>query len=354
MADRNVAVELAVEAENLAASALGDVAEDLEKVGRTAVEVTGRMGTAFAGTGRSLAAGLGQAVENLTTGGDLGSAMVSLGGFMAGEMTQNFGEQAVEKLGSSTLVGALVAPMAGIGSTIGGALAAAIPAGMALAPVLIIGAIVAAIALLIVNEDIRNRVIGFAAGLVGWLVDTLGKLLGALPGVIGAAFGAAWSFILNGLPPIIGQIVTLWFTLPFRLAGLGLQMVQAIVGGLASLGGAIAGALGDAIRSIRIDIGPFHLSSAGFRIDTPSIPDLSGLVPHFALGTPYVPRDTFAVVHRGEAIIPAAANPFTAGGGGAVAPGVTILGVSLEDIMAAVDEGLYFQFQRAAPTALRS
>jgi hypothetical protein len=39
-------------------------------------------------------------------------------------------------------------------------------------------------------------------------------------------------------------------------------------------------------------------------------------VPFFDVGTPYVPQDTLAVVHKGEAIIPAAMNK-----GGAVATG---------------------------------
>jgi hypothetical protein len=36
-------------------------------------------------------------------------------------------------------------------------------------------------------------------------------------------------------------------------------------------------------------------------------------VPGYAVGTPFVPQDTLAMVHKGEAIIPAAANPFTRG-----------------------------------------
>jgi len=35
---------------------------------------------------------------------------------------------------------------------------------------------------------------------------------------------------------------------------------------------------------------------------------LSGLLPSFDVGTPYVPRDMLAVVHQGERIVPAAQN----------------------------------------------
>jgi hypothetical protein len=41
---------------------------------------------------------------------------------------------------------------------------------------------------------------------------------------------------------------------------------------------------------------------------------LTGLIPSFAVGTPYVPADTLAMVHKGEAIVPARYNTPGAGG----------------------------------------
>lgn len=49
----------------------------------------------------------------------------------------------------------------------------------------------------------------------------------------------------------------------------------------------------------------------------PSFAALSQKVLGFAEGTPFVQRSGMALVHQGEAIIPAQANPFGAGGGGA-------------------------------------
>lgn len=43
--------------------------------------------------------------------------------------------------------------------------------------------------------------------------------------------------------------------------------------------------------------------------------DFKSLIPSFDVGTPYVPRDTLALVHQGEAIIPAKYNKGGAGGG---------------------------------------
>jgi hypothetical protein len=40
------------------------------------------------------------------------------------------------------------------------------------------------------------------------------------------------------------------------------------------------------------------------------LPDLGGRIPTYHRGTPYVPRDQFAFLQRGEAVIPSKANPF--------------------------------------------
>lgn len=347
MADREATVELAVTARDLAANAFGDVAEDMQKVARTATEAAGKVGTAFAGTGRSISVGIGAAVDSLVTGGSLGDAFVTLGGFMAGELTENFGEQAIEKLTSSTLVGAIIAPMAGIGSSIGGALAAAIPVGMALAPVLIIAAIAGAIALLIANPDIRGKVIAFAGGVVDMIVSTLRNLLGALPKIVGALFAAAWEFVLTAVKTYIALMATLWLELPSRLIGLGADIVRTIIGGLASLPGRVADIIASAFRNLHIDIGPFHISSSGVTIDLPNI-DL----PHFAVGTPFVPADMLAVVHKGEAIIPARANPFAGGSAAgqqvAGVRGVMLEGVSEDDVADIIDRRLFVRLRRAS------
>lgn len=353
MADRSVALELDVIARDLAAGAFGDVAEDIDKVARTAGEAAGKVGTAFAGTGRSIAVGVGAAVDSLVTGGSLGDAFVTLGGFMAGELTENFGEKAIEKLTSSTLVGAIIAPMAGIGSSIGGALAAAIPVGMALAPVLIIGAIAAAIALLIVNPDIRNKVISFVGGVVETIVRTLRDLLGALPKVVGALFGAAWDFVITAVKTYIALMATLWLELPQKLIGLGADIVRTIINGLAGLPSALANAIRNAFLSLSIDVGPFHLHGGNLSVD---FPDLSQFVPHLAVGTPFVPKDMLAVVHKGEAVIPAQFNPYAnpAGGptrGASSGSGVMIEGVSEAELADVVDRRLFVRLRRASLSA---
>lgn len=354
MTDHQAVLELVFRAANLGASVVGDVVGDLGKVGTAATGAAGKVAGAFAGMGRSLSVGLGSAVDSLVTGGDLGSAAMTMAGFLAGEFTENFGGQIIERLASSGIVAAIAGPLGAIGSAMGSIIAAAVPIGIAALPFILVGALIAAIAILIANEGIRNRVIGFASGIVKTLGDALGGFLGALPGIFGKAFAAAWDFVLKTVLPTVLKIVEIWLSLPLRIAGLGLEIVKTIIGGLVSLPGRLADVIRDAIAGIRIDIGPFHLSAAGFRVDAPSIPDLSGIVPHFATGVTGF-RGGFAVVGergpelvrlpRGADVLPNSRMPSMSG--------VVLEGVTIDQLVDAVDRGLYFRLRRAAPTSGR-
>jgi hypothetical protein len=347
-------VDLIFQATNLAGGAVGELGKSIGKLGDTATAAAGKVGRAFEGTGRSLSVGLGAAVDGLVTGGGIGQAMMTLGGFMAGELTENFGGQLIERLASSSLISTITAPIAALGSAIGSIVAAAIPIGMALLPFLLIGALVAAVAVLVANPEIRGRVVAFVQGLVATLIGVLSNLLGALPHVIGAAFTAAWTLVLAGVKAYLELMVAVWVTLPSRLIGLGADIVRTIINGLSGLPGALGDAIAGAFRSLSVDVGPFHLHGGSFSFDAP---DLSGLVPHFAVGTPYVPRDMLAVVHRGEAIIPARRNPYSGGGSADAAPGqaggLRIEGVTQRQLEDMADRGLYFRLRRSAPSIAR-
>src|SRR6185437_6123561 len=77
-------------------------------------------------------------------------------------------------------------------------------------------------------------------------------------------------------------------------AAAALQSVAASGG----LGGGGGGALGNL----------FGIGSAGGGDPEGLMGVFAGGLPAFAMGTPYVPRDMIAQVHRGEAIIPASMN----------------------------------------------
>lgn len=188
--------------------------------------------------------------------------------------------------GLAALLPALGGILATIGTGIGSLIAAAIPIGMALLPFILIAALVAAVAFLIANPEIVGKIGEFVGGILG----AIGDFLGALPGLLLDIFGKAF-----------GAVVTLAFTIPGKLVALGGKIVSSIISGMVSLPGKLFDVVAGAFRNLKIDIGPFHISSRGVSIDLPKIE-----LPSFAVGTPFVPRDMLAMVHAGEMIIPAA------------------------------------------------
>lgn len=344
-------IDLIFKATNLAGDVAGNVAGSLAKVGDAGVTAAGRVAGAFAGMGKSLAAGLGQSVENLTTGGDLGGTLVALGGFMAGELTQNFGEQMLEKLAGSGIVAAIAAPLGAIGTAAGSLIAAAIPIGMAALPFILIGALVAAITVLIVNPEIRGKVIAFVGDLVGHIGDALRTGLGILAEIIPKAVGAAWQLVVDNVPKIIGAIIDLWQQLPFKLIGLGGDILRTIIGGLAGFGASIAKVIGDAFNSLHLDIGPFHISAQGVRVDLPDIhvPGFASGVTNFRGGLAVVGEKGPELVHLppGTNVYPNGAAPQGGGAAGGSASGVFIQGVTQDQLLRMVDEGMFFRLSRA-------
>ena len=245
MTDRTQELTLLLRAKIAGQGALDTMSLGLDKVADKARGI----GSAFSGMGSALANGLGNATETLASGGGLGQAAAGLGVYMAGQLVENFGGNLIEKIGSSSLVAAITAPLAAVGSTIGGIIAAAIPIGMALLPFIIIGAIVAAIAVLIFNEDIRNKVFSF----IGGVIDNIGKALSGLGATLLDLVGKGITFIATNIGPFVGGLV------------------KAIIDGLISLPGKIADVIRSAFESLKIDIGPFHIRSTGITIDLPDL-----------------------------------------------------------------------------------
>jgi hypothetical protein len=345
MSDHDAVLNLIFRAQNLAEGAVEDLKTGLDTVVTHASSVAGKISGAFSRLGPGMTQALGQSVEQLASGGSLGPVLAGAGAMMAGEVAMEFGAEMLSAL-AGPIITTIAPALAGLGTAAGGIIAAAIPLAMAALPFLLIGALVAAVGVLIVNQEIRNKVIGFVGGLVGTLTAALGKALAVLPAVIGAAFGAAWKFIVTGVAPFIAQMVTLWLTLPFRLAGLGLSILQTIVGGLAGLPGRVAAIVGDAFRSLKIDIGPFHISGGGVTIDLPKID-----IPHFAGGVTNFAGGLARVGELGPELVrlPGGSDvlPTGAGTGSAAGAGVRLVGVSEADILDMVDRGLYFRLRRA-------
>ncbi|MGD0020107.1 MAG: phage tail tape measure protein [Candidatus Limnocylindrales bacterium] len=149
-----------------------------------------------------------------------------------------------------------------------------------------------------------GQVVGIVTGFIGQVVGFYLSLPGRVAGLVGTIAGFFVDLggrILSTVGTLVGQIVGFFLAIPGKVIGIGAEIVGGIIRGMASLPGQLLDTVVAAFSSIKIDIGPFHISSAGVTIDLPKIE-----LPSFAVGSPFIPRDMTALVHAGEMIIPAA------------------------------------------------
>jgi len=146
------------------------------------------------------------------------------------------------------------------------------------------------------SQQIAKQLFGPGTGANNFLSGIFGKIFGG---------GGAGSSALDAAHT---EAVTADTTATATLTTTLLSANSALAAFTASLSAGSAGGLGGGIGSL---FGGFSGTSIGGGLG-----DLTDIVPFFDVGTPYVPQDTLAVVHKGEAIIPAMMNK-----GGAVATG---------------------------------
>lgn len=350
-------VSLLFKARNLADAAVNDLAGGLKGIGDAGVGAAKKVGGAFSSLGGALANGLGNATETLAGGGGLIEASAGLGIYMAGQVVENMAGGLLEKLAGSTLIATITAPLSAIGTAAGGLIAAAVPIGMAALPALLIAALVAVVAVLIANPEIRGRVISFATGLVDTIVKGVGKLVSLLPPLLGKAVELALKAVIELAKLHVKIFTTLWLDIPKALIGLGAGIVRTIVNGLAGLPGAISRAIGNAFRSLKIDVGPFHITGRGVTVDLPKIDVPNIGLPSFAVGSLKVPADMIASIHKGEMIVPADIAARMRGERGSPSgrdSGYVAVAVSVKDLARAIDGQLYLRLQRAAASTDRA
>lgn len=359
MSVSNATVEIAFKARNLAEAAVNDLKSGLSGIGTTGVNAAKKVGGAFSSLGGALANGLGNATETLASGGGLIEASAGLGIYMAGQLVEQFAGGLLEKLAGSTLLATITAPLTAIGTAAGGLISAAVPIGMAALPVLLVAAIAGVIAVLIANPEIRGKVIGFVQGLAGTIVNGIKTFLGVLPQVVGTVFKAAWELVLTGVKTYIKIMTTLWLDIPKALIGLGASILRTIINGLAGLPNAVSKAIGDAFRSLKVDIGPFHIRGGGITVDFPKIdvpnigiPGLATGVKGFGGGLAMVGERGPELVRlpRGSDVIP---TDQLRGSGGFGGVGLRVVGVSQRELTEIVERGLMVRLERAAPTTGR-
>lgn len=152
-------------------------------------------------------------------------------------------------------------------------------------------------------SSLGNRVIAIATSFIGTVVGLYlsmpGRIVGIVLTIVGF-FGDLGRRLVSGVQTLVGNIVGFFLALPGRIASVGGRIVSGIIGGMASLPGKLLDTIARAFRSIKIDIGPFHISSSGVSIDLPKID-----FPSFDVGSSFIPADMLAAVHKGEIIIPA-------------------------------------------------
>lgn len=351
MSSSAATVSLVFKAQNLVGNAVSDVVNDVKKIGTAGKNAASAFTGAFRGMGGALSNAIGNATETLASGGSVTEAMAGMGIYMAGQLAESFGGQMIERLASSSLVAAVAAPMGALGTAIGGFISAAIPIGMALLPVLLIAAIVAAVVFLINNPDIVQKIASFVGDLVGHIGEFLSSGLAILLDILPKAFAAAWQLVVDGVGAYIGFLVDFWTKLPERLMGIGGAILDAIISGLSGLASSLFRIVGDAFRSLRLDIGPFHISASGVRVDLPHIdvPGFAAGVTGFAGGLAVVGEQGPELLNlpRGTDVIPNSRIPALAGGTpGGGASGVTIVGVSPADLERMIDARFMFRLAR--------
>lgn len=162
----------------------------------------------------------------------------------------------------------------------------------------LIGAVVGQFTTL--GSQIIGVVTGFIGQVVGFYLALPGRIAG-LVGTIAGFFATLGGRIISTVSTFSGRVVGFFLAIPGKVIGIGAAIVSGIIRGMASLPGQLLNTVANAFRALRINVGPFHISSAGVTIDLPKI-----TLPSFAVGTPFVPQDMLAMIHAGEMIIPAA------------------------------------------------
>jgi hypothetical protein len=193
----------------------------------------------------------------------------------------------------------------------------------------------------------------------GWIITT------ALPVIIlklaewGAAF-ITW-IATEVLPKLPGALADIWSALSSWMgttasnigsaaAAWGQELVSGFIGGLAGLGGQLQNAVANAVNSINVNAGPFHLSAGGgFRVDAPQIGAIHMPAPPMpdvgfrAAGGPVSAGGAYVVGEQGpEMFVPRSAGTIVpnGAGGGPVINGDIVLKLDRQTIARVTREEL--------------
>lgn len=348
---------LILKAQNLAQIEFDKIRTGMEKITVTAKIVAGDVAAAFQRIGRRIANQFGNVAQDILSGGNLTTALATVGITMAGALVEGLMAHLIPsllgRLAATSTFAPIIASLTAEGLTLGGVLSAALGVGMAALPFILAAAAVAALVYLISNPEAREKVRGVALMILG----KIGDGLKALPGLLGGIFVGAWNLVTGAVGAFVTTVAGFWLALPGRLIGLGASLVTTIIGGLVSLPGKIADVVREAFRKLKIDIGPFHIRASGVTIDLPHI-NTPGYTSHIYQPTAHAvggwaglhgPELSWLGEKGPEYVIP---NHDLGRGGGT--PVVIPIVIDGREIARVVDKRLYYAVQRAAPTLSRS
>jgi hypothetical protein len=345
VASSTAELTLLLKAKILAQGAVDGLSLSLDKVKGKAADVKRGLGE----LGSGLSAGLGNLTENLLTGQDFGQAAMNLGAFLAGETVQEFGTSMIQKLAGSAVVQAIGGALAGLGSTIGTVITTAIPIGMAAAPAIILAALVAAIAFLIANPEIRDKVLGVAGDIVRGIVGGLASLGGALLDL----FVGAFKLLVDATLTFVTTVVGFYLSIPGRILGLApglLGVIGEALRAVLKFAEDVVGKIVDVILAIPRAVGN-ALEAISKLTDVP-LPGLEKFPP-LQYSAPGGARGGVFGLHGPELIVVGEEGPELvtpndqtnrALAGG---PSVRLVGVTEDDMIEMIERGMYFRLAAA-------
>ncbi|CAM3876818.1 phage tail tape measure protein [Cohnella lubricantis] len=147
--------------------------------------------------------------------------------------------------------------------------------------------------------------------------DSIWATIKKVWGNIKSFFSDTWGGIKTMASDAFGSIATalenVWDSVTGTVKGVWSGIESIIKGSINWIIGAINKFIGG-VNSIKIEVPsidiPFVGKVGGFSVGLPNIPK----IPALATGTNYVPADTLAYIHKGEAVVPKEYNPANGGG----------------------------------------